>query len=140
MDPNLITIRPYNPIDYPGMVEALKDAGIYYEAADTERVYRNKIEANPQSILVALKNGEVIGCVTAVTEWGPLVFRLAVKKAHQDKGLGSTLLTEAEEYLRKQYHSEVHILVDEQNRELKKWYERRGYGAGKLYRWYSKKI
>ena len=140
MDPNIITIRPYNLQDYRGMVEILKEAGLYEETMDTERVYRNKITANPQSILVAIKNGEVIGCVVALTEWGPLVFRLAVKKESQDKGLGSTLLTEAEEYLRKQYHSEVHVLVNEQDRDLKKWYEKHGYRAGNLYRWYYKKI
>jgi len=127
-------------MDFLGMVEVLKEADLYDEAVDTERVYLNKIEAKPQSILVALKNGEVIGCIVALTEWGPLVFRLAVKKGHQDKGLGSTLLAEAEEYLRKQYHKEVHLLVNEQKRDLKKWYEQRGYKAGNLYRWYTKNI
>jgi ribosomal protein S18 acetylase RimI-like enzyme len=75
-----------------------------------------------------------------MNEWGPLVFRLAVKKAHQRKGLGSTLLTEVEEYLRKQYHAEVHLLVNEDERQTRKWFEKRGYKAEKLYRWYSKKI
>lgn len=139
-DSNLITIRPYNPNDYPGMVAVLKETGLYEETIDTQRVYDQKIAALPQSILVAIKNGEVIGCITALTEWGPLVFRLAVKRAHQNKGLGSTLLTEVETYLRKQYHKEVHLLVNEQNRDLKKWYEKRGYKAGNLYRWYWKNI
>lgn len=140
MNDYIVTIRPYGPGEYQGVVAVLKEAGIFDEDMDAEMRYQGKIEKSPGSILIALSGAQVIGCIVVVEEWGPLLFRLAIVKEFRHKGLGGQLLEQAEEYLRKKYHKEAHLLVEENDRDLQKYYEKRGYKQGGIYRWMAKRL
>jgi GNAT superfamily N-acetyltransferase len=137
---NIITIHSYNPQDYQGVKDTLEDAGLFYEDMDAEIRYTNKIFSNPDSILIAWDGRQIIGLIVIVEEWGPLLFRLAIRKSYRNKGTGSGLLENAEMYLRKKYHREAHLLVDDSDRDLIRFYEKRGYQKGNVYRWLVKKL
>ena len=137
---NIITIRSYNPQDYQGVKDTLKDAGLFNEDMDAEIRYTNKIFSSPDSILIAWDGQQIIGCIVIVEEWGPLLFRLAIRQSYRNKGIGSSLLENAEMYLRKKYHREAHLLVDDSDRDLIRFYEKRGYQKGNVFRWLVKKL
>jgi ribosomal protein S18 acetylase RimI-like enzyme len=136
----VVTMRPYIPKDYPGVMEVLKDGGLYDQEMDSEMRFNNKVAKSAESILVAHDGEKVIGCIIIIDDWGPLLFRLAIAKDYQKRGLGSQLLDAAESYLRKKYFREAHLLVDEREKELVKFYEKRGYQQSNLYRWMWKKL
>ncbi|OGH21610.1 MAG: hypothetical protein A2629_01760 [Candidatus Levybacteria bacterium RIFCSPHIGHO2_01_FULL_41_15] len=136
-----IEIRSYVPSDYPSVKKNLTEGGIYDENMDAEERLTEKIQRNPDSILVAVLDGQVVGNVLIMEDgWGPLLFRLAVGQSFREKGIGTKLLEEAENKLKDKGYKEVHILIGENESELQEYYAKRGYKEGNLYRWMYKEF
>ena len=136
-----VTIRVYGPKDYNDVRQNLEEGGLFYEEMDAEKRLNEKIRRNPGSIFVAEVDGKVVGNVLLVEDgWGAFVFRLAVKKEYRNRGIGMQLMKSAEEALRIKGYSEVHILVDEKETDLKEYYAKIGYKQGNLYRWMYKDL
>jgi ribosomal protein S18 acetylase RimI-like enzyme len=63
---------------------------------DIERL----IEDSPAALLVAERDGEIVGALIAAWDgWRGNMYRLAVSKAHRRKGIGIALTRAGEEYL-----------------------------------------
>ena len=95
-----ITIRRYKLPDYPGVKQNLIEGKMFYETIYSEAKMRTKIGNDPESILVAEVNGEVVGNVYIVSDWGPLLFGLAVRKSCRNRGIGKRLVEEATKILK----------------------------------------
>ncbi len=136
-----IKIRPYILLDYPSVKQNLIEGNLFYENMDAEERLAEKIQRSPDSILVAVLDGRVVGNVLIIEDgWGPFLFRLAVSQSFREKGIGTKLLEEAENKLKDKGYKEVHILVGENESELQEYYAKRGYKEGNLYRWMYKEF
>jgi ribosomal protein S18 acetylase RimI-like enzyme len=87
-----------------------------------------KVRFQPDLMLVALEGDLVVGSVMAGYEghrgW---ISRIAVLKAQREKGLGQSLLTEAERRLAALGCIKVNLQVVESNRGAVGFYEQSGY-------------
>lgn len=64
---------------------------------DVERL----IEDSPAALLVAEREGEIVGALIAAWDgWRGNMYRLAVRKEHRRRGIGIALTRAGEEYLR----------------------------------------
>ena len=140
MDISQISTRSYLTTDYPQMKSLLEGAKLFYGAIDSEPHLTYVIEKDPESIIVALRKERIIGTVSISDARIPLIFRLAVAEDERGKGLGTQLMNEAEARLKLRGHTEIGILVDDNDPELKEFYERQGYEQGNSYRWMSKEL
>ncbi len=136
-----MTIRPYVDTDYPSVQTILQDGGLFDAVWDARSHWMGKIEQDPKSILVAEVDGGVVGCLLIVCDaWEPFLYRLAVAKAHRNRGIASALMEAGEQQLRIDGAEEVSIFVDETNPDLQQYYEKRGYIRGGNYRSMYKKL
>lgn len=83
-----------------------------------------------QTILLAERDGELIGCVQVTDKGDGLAYlgMLTVQADLQDQGLGRRLIAEAETLARTRYAAtRMEMTVIVQRGELIEWYQRRGY-------------
>lgn len=136
-----VIVRSYEPKDYSDVRQNLEEGELFYEEMDAEERLNEKIRRNPGSILVAETDGKVVGNVLFMEDgWGPFAFRLAVRREYRGRGVGTQLMKSAEDALKDKGYPEVHILVGENETELKEYYAKMGYKKGKLYRWMYKDL
>lgn len=129
-------IRPYTPKDYASVKALYIEGGLFEEEIDSEEVIKTKIKRDPESLLVAVKNDQVVGSVSIIEDSRfAFVFRLVVRESERGRGIGTKLLAEAETILKKRGNKTVSILVDEQKAELQEYYKKRGYKKGRIWRW-----
>jgi len=131
-----IRLRNYKPKDFDKLLQVLKRAGVYYELLDTPKLLKKKIKKDPESIIVAEDDKKsVLGCVFTINDgWNPQIFHLAVDPKYQNKGLGKTLLKEAEKRLKGDGAKEITVFVEERNSKVLDFYRKRGYAV--LYKTY----
>ena len=137
-----IEIRNYNPeTDYSQVKQILKEGGLFYEPTDVPERLAEKVRRDPDSIIVAATNDQVVGTVTIMEDGRmPFIFRLGVKEEFKRQGIGSRLMQDAEDRLRERGYNEVYIFVDVDKKELQGYYERQGYGKGTMYQWMYKEL
>lgn len=124
-------IRPYQSADYQAARHNLDTTKLTDEDVDTKERLTAKIARDPESILVAEIGGKVVGNVFFLEDgWNSLIFRLAVQKEHQGKGIGGALLEAAEQKLKSRGHRQVMLMVRDSEDDLKEFYTRRGYVTG----------
>ncbi|MEK6903213.1 MAG: GNAT family N-acetyltransferase [Nanoarchaeota archaeon] len=124
----MIEIRPYASADYEALKINLEESDLFNPAIDTREILESKIEANPASILVAVVNDEVAGNVYIIEDqWSSFIFRLAVRKGFRRRGIGQTLMEEAEKRLRQKGIKEVALFVRDTHQELQDYYIKLGY-------------
>lgn len=134
-----MTIRSYNPKDYSKLRELYLDSdtygGQFSEARDGEERLRRKIEADPDAILVAEVDGEIVGSVSLIDDgriaW---LFRFAVRD--QDMEVAQALRDEALKILKSRGHSEVLVYTPAGNETLYNHYEQLGFNRGEDYTCY----
>ena len=124
---NDVTIRNYNKEDYFSVKEMLVEGGLFDETWDAEKSLEKRIEEKPDSIIVAIFENCVIGCVYLVDDILPLIFRLAVKKQYRRRGIGKMLINEAAGRLKQHGHREIALFVDNDKEDLKNWYRKQGF-------------
>jgi ribosomal protein S18 acetylase RimI-like enzyme len=128
-------LRDYVPSDYVAVRLLLEEGGLFEQDWDREERLRTKVERYPGSIIVAEQDRHIVGVVYFIEDgWGAFLFRLAVKDDYRQKGIGSRLLHEAEDRLRRMGVTVVTIFVEEADMSLRGYYEKRGYITSKAYR------
>lgn len=136
-------IRRYTDNDYPSVEAILKKAGQHDENWDHRENLASMINQDPESVLVAESEGEVIGCII-IAGYGDRVsylFRLSVKDSHKSQGIGTKLLETACDMLKKRGTKEVNMIVDASRDDLKEYYEKRGYNTtGRKFIYMSKEL
>lgn len=134
-----VHIRNYNPADYGEVKKLLVDGSLYYEPMDSEERLQEKISKDPSSILVAVQSEKIVGTVRIMEDGStPFIFRLAVESENRNQGIGKALMEKAEKELFRRGYTEINILVEDKDEELKQYYERQGYEQGNIYRWMTK--
>ena len=118
----------YEDSMYESLVRLLQDNKLYDEVWEARENLQRKITRDPQSILVALDDTVLVGCVFIMEDgWNGFVWRLCVAKDYRKQGIGSLLMQRAESILKERGLKEVCLLVDPPNTELKSWYQKRDY-------------
>lgn len=111
-----------------------------YENWDDLDNYASIVKLDNENILVAQDDAEIIG-VVLLTFFGSKVawiFRLAVKEAYREKGIGSKLIEEAEKIVRKKGVKELGLYANASNMKLQSFYKKRKYktfGKEYIYMW-----
>lgn len=136
----MLKIRNYKSTDYKELAENLKEAGLFDEIWDSEENVSGMIKSNPESVLVAEKDGKVVGSVFLVNQGPKLLylFRLVVKKEYRGKGIATKLIEKAEGIAKKNGARELGMYVDSSNQELHKFYGKRSFKKSKstyFYMW-----
>ena len=129
----MIKLRNYKVDDYSRVKEILKEAKLFDSVWDSAENINGKINNNPESILVAVENGEIVGIVIIV-DYGPklkYLFRLVVKKELRGRGTATKLIEFATKYSKQKGASEVGLYVDADNKNLTSFYAKRGFKKSK---------
>ena len=138
---NNLQIRPYVQNDYTSVIELYKEGDLFEKDFDTKNALERKIERDPESILVAVRNNEIVGTIS-IMEDGKLafIFRLVVKKSLRRQGIGTQLIAAAEKILKQRGNPTVNIIVNEKDVDLQGYYEQLNYKKGRVWRWMWKEI
>lgn len=131
----MVTIRAYDDCDYESVRRNLIEGKLYEQVWDSRENLATKINRDPDSILVAEVDGQVVGSVYIMADgWSAFIYRLVVGMSARQHGIGTRLMEAAEEQLRSKGVPEVALFVNADNTELQRWYEKRGYGGTHLFR------
>ncbi|HUH08009.1 MAG TPA: GNAT family N-acetyltransferase [Egibacteraceae bacterium] len=105
-------IRPCRPEEIAAVLDLWRLAGAEPSATDDERSLLALIERDPDSLMIALSDGEIVGTLIAAWDgWRGQMYRLAVAAAHRRRGIGRTLVADAERRLAKLGTRRVNALV-----------------------------
>lgn len=97
---------------------------------DGQRTDEAGVSAALPDLLVAVQEGEVVGCCAVTHQGGHSYFGMfAVRPTLQAGGVGSALLAAAEDEARAQGSERMEMTVLRQRAELIAYYERRGYAV-----------
>ena len=111
-----ILIRSYEDKDYESLRELLQAENSFYQEFDSPDTFKAKINRNPGSIIVAEINNTLVGNVFLIEDgWASYITRLVVDKEHRGRGIGTLLMSEAENQLREKRYKGVTIFVDTDN-------------------------
>ena len=136
-----VQIRPYTPQDYPSIKAIYEEGDLFVEGIDTEENLKTKIKRDSESILVAVKDGKVIGTVSLMEDGRmAFIFRVAVARSARKQGVATMLIREAESILKNRGLQKVSILVGEKVKELWDYYEGIGYNRGSMHLWMWKEL
>jgi ribosomal protein S18 acetylase RimI-like enzyme len=137
----MVSIRFYTDSDYKEIKQVLKEGGLFDEIWEDRRNLKRKIERDPESILLAIKNKKIVGCVFIVEDgWNAFIWRLSVRKKYRKKGIGLMLMQKAEEIVKSRGINETSLFVETKNKFLKDWYKKQDYIKTKDYTFMYKKL
>ncbi len=132
-----VTIRRATRADIPGMISCLAAAFAPYESQYTPAAYADTVPAaeaaerrlREMTVLVAEDASGVVGTIAAaaVGAGEGHVRGMAVRSAHQGRGLAERLLGAAEEELLRRGCSRVTLDTTQPLRRAIRFYERSGY-------------
>jgi len=114
----------------------------YRRRSDVKDYLQWLYKIDPKGFLVAEDKGEVLGFVAACRQWWDKnqglmgeIHEIAVPPAHQGRGIGSRLLEEALNVLKRE-HRVFGLWVGERNFRAQEFYRRRGFApVGRLGKW-----
>ena len=130
----MVKIRNYKVNDYPKVKEILEEANLFDKVWDSEENLSGKIKNDPESILVATTDNDVVVGNVLIVSYGPklkYLFRLAVKKEFRRQGVATELLKFATELVKGKGVQEVGLYADADNIKLISYYQKRGFKKSK---------
>ncbi len=131
-----INLRNYRSEDYAQVKANLEVAGLFWEDMDSEALLSRMMTRDPESIIVAENNGQIVGSAYFIDMgFAAMLSRLNVVPEHRKTGLGRRLIDEVNNRAKKRGFTQVHLTVHEEQERLKEWYKRQGCWEGNLYRW-----
>lgn len=137
-------IQPYQLTDYEDLIDLYKQSNEFKfdEITDSRENITRKIERDPESILLAKEDDELVGSVSIIEDGRiALLFRFVTKGSDQDNDeILKALLHEAETILKRRGYTEVHNTAPLEDIKVLTERERIGFQKGNPYMWYWKKI
>ena len=136
-----VTVRSYQPEDYAQLVALYKQSQLYGGQFDADRDSEERLsriaERSPDSILVAERDGQVIGTVSLLkdgrTAW---LFRFAVMKDKDEAHITSALYAQAVRILKSQGHNQVLVYAPADDENFAERYNKLGFNKGGNYTCY----
>lgn len=138
-----MTIRSYQSSDYEQVVALYQQSKLYGgqfdEDRDSKERLQKRIVADPESILVAEKDGQIVGTVSLIEDvrvaW---LFRFCVSE--NDNATAQALVVKAIEILKQKGHQQILVYSPIRNKTFDKRYEGLGFNKGSDYTCFWKKI
>lgn len=128
-------VRAYtHPHDYYDLSSLLMHVGMYDPDYESEARLADFSTRQPEGILVAVVESQVVGAIYVVDAVIPELHRLAVLERYRRKGIGSLLVNEAEVRLQELGHTHFEVQVDADNSAGLAFWEGRGLSRGGFYR------
>ncbi|MEE8466432.1 MAG: GNAT family N-acetyltransferase [Dehalococcoidia bacterium] len=108
-----IILRQCLETDIESVLELWRAAGSTPSMTDTHEDLRTAINSTASSVLLAVSGGTVAGSIIGAFDgWRGNVYRLAVHPDHQRRGIARRLVSEVEEWLRRQGAKRVGAVVE----------------------------
>jgi ribosomal protein S18 acetylase RimI-like enzyme len=125
-----VEIRSFEPQDEEAVVDLWRRCGLLRPQNDPHQDIRRKMAVRPDLFLVGVARGRIVASVMAGYEGhrGWLNY-IAVDPDHRRKGLGRTIVEEAERRLRGAGCPKVNLQVRTTNSDAIEFYRRIGYGV-----------
>lgn len=124
-----MNIRPFTESDRQTVIALWQETGLAVPQNDPGKDIDGKLRVDPELLLVAEQDGEVVATVMAGYEghrgW---INYLAVKPGHQKRGYGRILMVAAEELLRQKGCPKINLQVRKSNADAIGFYQAIGYG------------
>jgi len=124
-------IRSYRPDDEFDVIQLWKKVFPNTPSHnDPQRDIQTKLEVQPDLLLVAEINQQLVGTAMAGFDghsgW---VYYLAVDPAYRRKGIGTALMKKAEKLLSQIGCSKLNLQIRANNSDVRAFYEKLGYGV-----------
>ncbi len=114
--------------DYERVVRLWKIAGLVLRPGDERAQIQRKLERDPELFLVAEQNGSLVATVLGAWDgrrgW---IHHLAVRPAKQRSGLGTLMVRELEERMRRKGVVKVNAIVYRTNQKSINFFAKNGY-------------
>lgn len=139
-------IRPYTPNDYPSIIKLYKDTempGSEFDInRDSEVKLTKRIAIDPESILLAEDNGQMVGSVSLIEDgrvaW---LFRFRVREdISNEEEVASALYESAKKALLDRGHHQVLVYTTVDEEKFKDRYKNLGFNQGHDYTCFWKDI
>lgn len=123
-----IQVHEFQITDYNVVLELWKEAGLVIRPGDDLSGVRTKLLRDPDLFLLALMEGEIVGCIIGGWDgrrgW---VYHLAVKPSHQRQGIATVLLSEVEKRLVEKGAKKINAQIYQANTKSLNFFKTRGY-------------
>ena len=121
-------IREFQPRDINQVISLLKESKLYHKPWDNQKNYIKKKKTDPDLMLVAEEDNKIVGFVLGQYDgWGPMIWRLAVSKAKQNKGIGTMLANQIEKRLKNKGARNIYVLATLNNKKSMEFFKKRRY-------------
>lgn len=130
-------IRRGTAADVDAVLRLWKEAGSPPSVTDHEAGVRGLLERDPEALLVAEDDGEVVGTlIVAFDGWRSYLYRTAVAATHRRRGVGRALVAAAEERARRLGGPRMDALVLDDDPEAQAFWRCLGFVPDeRLTRW-----
>lgn len=123
-----IDIRAFAPADEDAVVGLWEEAGLTRPWNDPRADIRRKLRVQPELLLVAVEDAAIVGSVMAGYDghrgW---LYYLAAAASHRGRGVGRSLVAEAERLLEAMGRPKVQLMVRPENTGARGFYDAIGY-------------
>ena len=125
MDMRELTIE-----DYDAIIELWRESGLSHKpkGRDSREEMERQMGLIPELFLGAFEGSDLVGVVIGTDDtrkgW---VNRLAVRPDHGRRGIGTALLREIEERLRRRGNRIIGVLIETPNEASERFFEKMGY-------------
>jgi len=125
---NNFIVRNCAPEDLLRIIELLKLTGLFWGIGDSKRVFHEKLQFDPTSMLVLMLDDKIVGTVITIYDpWASFIYHLAIDPKYQGRGLGHLLAAEAEKRLKERGTTSVNGYVLPDNGNSRSFFKKRGY-------------
>jgi ribosomal protein S18 acetylase RimI-like enzyme len=129
--PHFYRIREFRyPEDFGPVLSLWEgiERGVHVGRSDTQPEIQKKIQRDPDLFLVADNDGVIVGSVIGGFDGRRgIIYHLAVAESHRGQGIGSKLMEEVEVRLRAKGCLKSYLLVADDNLEVGRYYQNRGW-------------
>ena len=126
-------VREFHMSDYDAVVSLWQAAGLQLSPSDDQAGIGRKLERDPDLFLVGVEHEGLVGAVMGAYDgrrgW---VYHLAIHPSYQGRGLGTALIEQLEERLRRKGCRKVNLLIEPDNAQVQQFYEQLKYRRDEL--------
>jgi ribosomal protein S18 acetylase RimI-like enzyme len=125
-----LLIRPYRPEDEKAAIKVWDECGLIVPQNNPRRDIERKLRVDPQCFLVGILDGKIVAtCMAGYEGHRGWINYLAVSRNYRRKGIGRSMMEEAEARLRALGCAKINLQVRTGNRDVIEFYKKIGFQA-----------